>query len=105
MALAEAYDSQNGHSVSDLAGYSLRGLMRELTPPQKRGGHTAPAIKPKQKLKRAAPYDELVTLWLDVPEEERKNVLKRFLDAVGLRAVRESVPDSWKEVLRREPLT
>lgn len=49
---------------------------------------------------RKVSHRDLLALWLDLPVEERKH----FFDAIGLRAVCESVPDSWKEALRREPL-
>lgn len=100
MALAEAYDSQNGHSVSDLAGYSLRGLMRELTPPQKRSGHTVSATKSAEHKPKRVTHRDLLALWLDLPVEERKH----FFDAIGLRAIREAIPDSWREMLRPEML-
>jgi hypothetical protein len=92
MALTRAYDA-SGHTVSgDLTDLSLRGLMRHLTPPEKRPSGERPSGSEKAKPSKLATKGVLSTLaWSDATIAERRH----FLDGAGLASVREAMPTTW----------
>jgi hypothetical protein len=83
-----------------VADLTLREAIKVISAPSRLSppGSTAQTVAATPT--RRVSHCDLLALWLDLPVEERKH----FFDAIGLRAIRESVPDSWKEALRREPL-
>jgi hypothetical protein len=100
MALTRAYDEQSasGHTVSgDLVDLSLRGLMRQLTPPSQNKQPVGPKpAEPKKKPTRTTALD-LLELWILLPAAERR----RFFDGIGLRAILEAIPEAWMPQLEQ----
>ena len=88
IALTQAYEA-SGHSVSaDLVGMSLRGLMRQLTPPKPRQVARPPARKSKP---AATSIGLNCRLWSDASQRERQG----FVDAVGWKSLAEAIPPNW----------
>jgi hypothetical protein len=95
MALADVYDNQNGHAVSDLAGYSLRGLMRQLTPPRSRSADAVAVARkkgPAPKTSRSyIKHTDILALWIEAPPGERT----KAIDGMGLKPLLAAIPDAW----------
>lgn len=99
MQLTRAYDASgssvaSGNNVSDLAGLSLRGLMRQLTPQTHLT--TSPSTKSTATKQTAAKprrvtHCDLLELWAFMPAEERR----AFFDGIGLHAIVQGIPDAW----------
>jgi len=109
MKLTENFD-QNRHSVSDLAGQSLRGLMRLLAPPEnppRAAGSspsfpktqiTSPAAKVEElKPEKRTTCDDIWEAWENATPEERG----LFVRCVGPEIL-ECIPAEWLEVVPRE---
>jgi Protein of unknown function (DUF3102) len=90
--LARAYDA-GGHGVTkDLAGLSLRGLMRAFTPSKD--------LNTSQERRRSspAPQDKLNPLaWANASPTQRA----RFISAIGWQALAEAIPANWRPIIER----
>jgi hypothetical protein len=72
---------------------SVRPELKNASKPSPKSPLSSTTGQPKQ---NRTTHRDLLALWLDLPVEERKH----FFDAIGLRAILESIPDSWKDALR-----
>jgi hypothetical protein len=91
-ALVRAYEAC-GHSVSetvDLSGLSLRGLMRQLTPPKKRKQGPSDETKDPATI---APLNSLS--WATASSTDRA----KFVNAIGWQTIGEVIPDDWRPAI------
>jgi Protein of unknown function (DUF3102) len=79
--------------VSDL---TLKAALKLISGPPKSDGAPPLASPPVKvadnKPKKAATHTELIEPWGRLPPEGRR----RFLDAIGLKAILEHIPEAWK---------
>jgi hypothetical protein len=86
-----------------VAELSLRGAVKAISPPRPAGSNGDPS-SPKSQTNGLSPkkrptHCDLLGLWLVLPVAERK----LFFDAIGLRPILESIPESWRPLLPCSP--
>jgi hypothetical protein len=92
--LTRAYEASGHRVANDLAGLSLRGLMRAFTPSKD--------LDKSRERRRSSPsptsQDKLNSVtWANSSPNERA----RFISAIGWQALAEAIPENWRPIIEQ----